>query len=295
MLRIAIFLLTNFSILLTLGMILQFSGFQKSNILSLLIISGIFGFGGSIVSLVLSKYLSLKSVSGRIIKKITNQEENWLFKTISKHAKIVNIKTPKIAIYPSMEINAFATGISKDNSLIAVSQGLIDNMNEKEKEAVLAHEISHISNGDMVTMTLLQGVLNTFVFFFSRILAQIVYSIFQNSKNCKEEKPQNSFLYFVFCMILETILGIFASVIVFWFSRNREFYADAGSAKIVGKKNMISALEKLKSSISPKEPNHVQAFCINGKKTNSNILTKLFLSHPSLEKRIKALLMEKYF
>ena len=200
--------------------------------------------------------------------------------TVARQAQLAGIPMPEVAIYHSPDVNAFATGATKSNSLVAVSTGLLNNMTEAEAEAVLAHEISHIANGDMVTMALLQGVLNTFVIFLSRIIATAVAS----SRNNNSEETRSSSLYFLVSMVLEMVFGVLASIIAMWFSRYREFRADAGSASLVGKEKMIMALQRLQQLHEPQNlEGSLNAFMINGKRS------ELFMSHPPLEKRIEAL------
>ena len=200
--------------------------------------------------------------------------------TVARQSQLAGIPMPEVAIYHSPDVNAFATGATKSNSLVAVSTGLLNNMTETEAEAVLAHEISHIANGDMVTMALLQGVLNTFVIFLSRIIATAVAS----SRNNNGEETRSSSLYFLVSMVLEMVFGVLASIIAMWFSRYREFRADAGSASLVGKEKMIMALQRLQQLHEPQNlEGSLNAFMINGKRS------ELFMSHPPLEKRIEAL------
>ncbi|CAL4322504.1 Protease HtpX [Buchnera aphidicola (Eriosoma grossulariae)] len=290
MIRIIIFLFTNLSVMLIFGLILSFTSIDINSLYGLMIISGCFGFSGSLISLFMSKWIALYSVGGQIISKPSNPNEEWLMNIVKKHADKMGIMTPEIAIYPALDINAFATGHSKNSALIAISLGLLKKMNLNEAEAVIAHEMCHIYNGDMITMTLIQGVINTIVIFTSRVIAKIISTNFISNKE-ENENNQTSMIYFIISTILDILFGILANIIVLWFSRNREFYADAGSAKLVGKYKMIAALEKLKTSYEPEEPNNIIAFCINGK---SSAILKLFRSHPSLEQRITALYNEKY-
>ncbi|XRY30898.1 MAG: protease HtpX [Buchnera aphidicola (Tetraneura akinire)] len=290
--RIILFLLTNLSVMLLFSIILSFTPINSNNVYDLIIVSGIFGFLGSIVSLLMSKWIALSSVEGKIIRRPRNEIENWLMNKVFYLSKKAKITAPELAIYESMEMNAFATGYRKNSSLIAVSTGLLKNMNFKEIEAVLAHEISHIKSGDMVTMTLIQGVINTFVFFISQIIVEFLLNSSSNKKeNELEETNQHPFLFFLFTNFLEIVFGMLASLIVFSFSRRREFYADAGSANMVGKENMISALQKIKNSQVLNTSDFISTSYINGK---SNNFSFLFQSHPPLETRIKALFQEKY-
>jgi protease htpX len=245
----------------------------------ILIMAMLFGFAGSLISLFLSKTMALRSVGAEVITEPRNQAERWLVETVRRQAQQAGIPMPDVAIYHSNDANAFATGATKNNSLVAISTGLLNSMTEEEAEAVLAHEVSHIANGDMVTMTLLQGVLNTFVIFLSRVIANVVAS----SRNGDEES-RSSGIYFLVSMVLEILFGILASIIAMWFSRYREYRADAGSAQLVGKEKMIAALQRLQQIHEPQEmEGSLNAFMINGKRS------ELFMSHPPLEKRIEAL------
>ncbi|QCI21623.1 protease HtpX [Buchnera aphidicola (Hyadaphis tataricae)] len=291
MIRVILFLLTNLAVMLVFSLILNLIGIQSNSIYGLLIISSLFGFSGAIISLILSKWIALRSVNGEIITKPRNETEIWLMKIIREQSIKKGILMPQIAIYQASDINAFATGSRRNSALIAISTGLLANMTRNEAEAVIAHEISHISNGDMITMTLIQGIVNTFVIFISRILSQVISNIISNNRNNDNEETKNSFIYFVISTILELLFGVLASMITMWFSRHREFYADAGSAKLVGRDKMIAALKKLKTSYEPQESENIMAFCINGK---SNSFLKLFASHPSLETRINALYNKTY-
>lgn len=291
MIRIILFLLTNLAVMLIFGLILSVTGIQSNSIYGLLIISSLFGFSGSILSLLLSKWIALRSVNGKIIVHPQTEIESWLINTVRAQSIQKGIIMPQIAIYDAPDMNAFATGARRNSALIAVSTGLLNNMSPHEAEAVIAHEISHIANGDMITMTLVQGVINTFVIFISRLLSQIISNILSNNRNENNVEEKNSFTYFLISTFFELIFGILASIITMWFSRHREFYADASSAKMVGREKMISALNHLKLSHLPQESDSMIAFCINGK---SNSFFKLFSSHPTLEKRIQALHDRKY-
>ena len=280
MMRILLFLATNMAVMLVLGIILSVTGIAGNSTSGILIMALLFGFAGSLISLFLSKTMALRSVDGEVITQPRNQTEHWLMDTVARQAQLVGIPMPEVAIYHSPDVNAFATGATKSNSLVAVSTGLLNNMTEAEAEAVLAHEISHIANGDMVTMALLQGVLNTFVIFLSRIIATAVASL----RNNNGEETRSSSLYFLVSMVLEMVFGVLASIIAMWFSRYREFRADAGSASLVGKEKMIMALQRLQQLHEPQNlEGSLNAFMINGKRS------ELFMSHPPLEKRIEAL------
>ena len=280
MMRILLFLATNMAVMLVLGIILSVTGIAGNSTSGILIMALLFGFAGSLISLFLSKTMALRSVDGEIITQPRNQIEHWLMDTVARQSQLAGIPMPEVAIYHSPDVNAFATGATKSNSLVAVSTGLLNNMTEAEAEAVLAHEISHIANGDMVTMALLQGVLNTFVIFLSRIIATAVAS----SRNNNGEETRSSSLYFLVSMVLEMVFGVLASIIAMWFSRYREFRADAGSASLVGKEKMIMALQRLQQLHEPQNlEGSLNVFMINGKRS------ELFMSHPPLEKRIEAL------
>ncbi|EOY5381448.1 protease HtpX [Cronobacter dublinensis] len=290
MMRIALFLLTNLAVMVVFGLVLSLTGIQSSSVTGLLIMALLFGFGGSIVSLLMSKWMALKSVGGEVIEAPRNETERWLMDTVAQQSRQAGIAMPQVAIYHAPDINAFATGARRDASLVAVSTGLLQNMSRDEAEAVIAHEISHIANGDMVTMTLIQGVVNTFVIFISRIIAQVAAG-FLGNRDEGEESNGNPLIYFAVATVLELVFGILASIITMWFSRYREFHADAGSAKLVGREKMIAALQRLKTSYEPQEASSMIAFCINGK---SKSLSELFLTHPPLDKRIEALRSGEY-
>ncbi|WP_105739083.1 protease HtpX [Cronobacter dublinensis] len=290
MMRIALFLLTNLAVMVVFGLVLSLTGIQSSSVTGLVIMALLFGFGGSIVSLLMSKWMALKSVGGEVIEAPRNETERWLMDTVAQQSRQAGIAMPQVAIYHAPDINAFATGARRDASLVAVSTGLLQNMSRDEAEAVIAHEISHIANGDMVTMTLIQGVVNTFVIFISRIIAQVAAG-FLGNRDEGEESNGNPLIYFAVATVLELVFGILASIITMWFSRYREFHADAGSAKLVGREKMIAALQRLKTSYEPQEASSMMAFCINGK---SKSLSELFLTHPPLDKRIEALRSGEY-
>ena len=279
-----LFLATNLAVILVLSIVLNIvyatTGIQPGSLSGLLVLAALFGFGGSFISLLMSKGMALRAVGGMVIENPRNETEHWLLETVRRQAQQVGVGMPTVAIYDAPDMNAFATGAKRNDSLVAVSTGLLHNMTRDEAEAVLAHEMSHIANGDMVTMTLLQGVVNTFVIFLSRFIANIVAS------NDNEEGQGTNFLvYFAVSIVLELVFGFLASFITMWYSRRREFYADAGAANLVGKHKMIAALERLKMSQEPHLEGSMMAFGINGKKT----LTELLMSHPPLDKRINAL------
>lgn len=277
--RIVLFLATNLAILLVLGVVLSILmpvlGLDSASNSGLLFMCAVFGMGGSFISLLMSKMIAKRSVGAHVIEQPRTKEETWLVNTVRRQAELSGIGMPEIAIYDSPEINAFATGANRNNALVAVSTGLLRNMTEDEAEAVLGHEVSHVANGDMVTLTLIQGVLNTFVYFFARIFANMV-----NRGN------NSAFTYFMTVMAFQAIFGILASIIVMSYSRYREYSADSGGANLAGRQKMISALERLKSNHQESQlEGQLTAFGITGKRA----WTELFMSHPPLEKRIAAL------
>lgn len=286
--RVLLFLATNLAVMLVFSIVLNIvyavTGIQAGSMSGLIVMAALFGFGGSLFSLLISKKMALRSVGGQVIEHPRNETEHWLIETVSHQAQQVGIGMPTVAIYESADINAFATGAKRDDSLVAVSTGLLHNMTRDEAEAVLAHEVSHIANGDMITMTLMQGVVNTFVIFLSRLIANAV-SGFTSSDEDGEGEGGSFMTYFVVSTILELVFGFLASFLTMWFSRHREFKADAGAAQLVGKHKMIAALERLKVSHEPQLEGSMMAFGINGKKS----LTELLMSHPPLDNRIQAL------
>lgn len=290
MLRIALFLGTNFAILIVLSLTMSIFGVDgildnqgvDLDINSLLFISSIIGFTGSFISLLMSKWLAKKSMGVVIIEVPSNETEKWLIDKVQSISKEANIKTPEFGIFNSQQPNAFATGFSKNNSLVALSSGLINHMNKDEIEAVIAHEVSHISNGDMVTMTLIQGIVNTFVIFFSRVIGHVVDRVV--FKVQRGHGPA----YYITSIIAQILLSILASIIVMWFSRKREYQADLSAAKLVGSSKMISALKTLSTKSHSTLPDQMAAFGISGK--NKSKYKSLFSSHPSIESRIEFLL-----
>jgi heat shock protein HtpX len=286
MMRIVLFLLTNLAVMLVFGVVLSLTGIQSSSVTGLMIMACLFGFGGSFVSLLMSKWMALRSVGGQVIEQPRNETERWLLETVRHQSAQAGIAMPQVAVYQAPDINAFATGARRNASLVAVSSGLLETMSRDEAQAVIAHEISHVANGDMVTMTLIQGVVNTFVIFISRILAQLASGFLSSNRDEGDNSGGNPMIYFAVSMVLELVFGVLASIITLWFSRHREFHADAGSARLVGKEKMIAALQRLKTSYEPQEESSMLAFCINGK---SKGFGELFMSHPPLDKRIEAL------
>ena len=282
--RIVLFLVTNLAILFLLTIVIKLFGLDAGstrNLTSMLVMAAVIGMGGSFISLALSKWMAKRATGAQVITQPQNEVEQWLYSTVKRQAEAAGIGMPEVAIYGGPEMNAFATGMSRDNALVAVSMGLLQNMDRRQIEAVLAHEISHVANGDMVTMGLIQGVLNTFVIFLARIVGSIVDSSLRGGR---DSEGGGGIGYFVTVMVAQLVLGVFASMIVMWFSRWREFRADAGSARLEGKAAMISALQRLAAghgeSTLPKE---VAAFGIAGS------FGKLFASHPPIEERIAAL------
>lgn len=288
--RIFLFLMTNIAIMLVLSVILHLFGLDRVlnqsgtelDYTSLMIFCAVFGMGGAFISLLMSKWMAKKMSNARVITSPGNATERWLLDTVAKQAKAAGIGMPEVAICPGLEINAFATGANKNNALVAVYQGLLNNMSQDEVEAVLAHEVSHVANGDMVTLTLIQGVVNTFVLFLSRVIGHLVdRAVF------KVERGHGP-AYFITTIIAQVVLGILASMIVMWFSRFREFRADEGGAKLAGNHKMIAALKRLNSAHENSDlPEQLSAFGISGKVSDG--LKKLFMSHPPLEERIAAL------
>ena len=286
--RIMLFLATNIAVILLLSIAMrllgadQYMAQQGYNYQALLVFSAIFGMGGAFISLGLSKWLAKRSTGARVIEKPAGETEAWLIRTVERQARQAGIGMPEVAIFPSPQPNAFATGAKRDSALVAVSEGLLQQMSRDEVEAVLAHEISHIANGDMVTLTLIQGVLNTFVIFLSRIIGGIVNRVvFRSNSNY-------GIGYFISVIITQIVLGILASVIVMRFSRYREFRADAGGARLAGRHKMIGALERLKSAHGPAElPKELNAFGIAG--GGNGGLRRLLMSHPPLDERIRVL------
>ncbi|WP_456448470.1 protease HtpX [Thiolapillus sp.] len=286
MLRILLFLGTNLAILAVLSVTMRILGVDEMltqsggglNLDTLLIVSAVIGFTGSFISLFASKWMAKSSMGVKTIENPVNPTERWLVQTVARLAQQAGIEMPEVGIFPSPSPNAFATGWNRNDALVAVSMGLLQNMNHDEIEAVLGHEISHVANGDMVTLTLIQGVVNTFVVFFSRIIGHIVDRTVFNTR--EGYGPA----YWITSLIAQFVLGILAMMIVAWFSRWREFRADAGGAALAGRQKMISALQRLGQTKPEPLPDEMAAFGIAG-----GGLHELFASHPPLEKRIQAL------
>jgi heat shock protein HtpX len=282
--RIFLFVATNFAIMLVLGVVasilMPLLGIDGQGLGGMLVICAIFGMGGSFISLAMSKWIAKRSVGAQVIEQPSNPTERWLVETVQRQAQQAGIGMPEVAIYQSPEINAFATGMNKNNALVAVSTGLLASMSKDEAEAVLGHEVSHVANGDMVTLTLIQGVVNTFVMFFARIAASVVSSALSRGND-----GMKHVIYFAATMIFQIVFGILASVIVMWFSRQREYRADIGGASLAGRQKMIAALQRLQNSHEESRlDGQLTAFGIHGAKKS-----ELFMSHPPLEKRIEAL------
>lgn len=288
--RIFLFLATNLAIILVLSIALSLFGFEgyldeqgvDLNINSLLLFSAVFGFGGSFISLAISKWTAKRFTGAQVIEQPKNSTEQWLLATVQRQAETAGIGMPEVAVYDAPDVNAFATGMSRNKALVAVSTGLLNAMSQDEAEAVLAHEISHVANGDMITLALIQGVVNTFVIFLSRVIGHLVDRVV--FKTQRGHGPA----FWITSIIAQLVLGVLASTIVMWFSRRREFRADAGGAHLAGSQKMIAALEKLRqSSNQPHLPDQLAAFGISGSMGHG--LRRLFMSHPPLEERIAIL------
>jgi heat shock protein HtpX len=287
MLRIGLFIITNIAIMVLISIVFSLFGIQgvlaengvDLNLTALLIYSAVIGFSGALISLFMSKFMAKRSMNVHVITQPQNSNERWLVDAVKRQAKQAGIGMPEVGIFDHTSPNAFATGWNRNNSLVAVSTGLLSHMTKAEVEAVLAHEISHVANGDMVTMTLLQGVINTFVVFLSRIIGHIVDRVV-----FKVERGHGP-AYWIVSIVAQVILGILAQIIVMWFSRYREYRADAGAGKLVGNRNMIAALQRLKTNPDDEGlPTEMSALAING-----GSIKALFSSHPPLDDRIKAL------
>jgi heat shock protein HtpX len=286
--RVMLFIATNLADLLVLSIALRLLGVDRIldesgsgiNYEALLVLSLVIGFGGSFISLAMSKWLAKRSTGARVITQPQNSAESWLVATVERQAREAGIETPEVAVYDAPDMNAFATGARRNAALVAVSTGLLRGMPKEEVEAVLAHEISHVANGDMVTLTLVQGVVNTFVIFLSRVVGHFVDRVILRNES------GYGLGYFGAVIAAQLVLGILASTIVMWVSRQREFRADAGSATLNGREPMIRALQRLEASVPSQLPKEMQAFGISGGKS---AMMKLFLSHPPIPERIEAL------
>ncbi|MBW2229935.1 MAG: protease HtpX [Deltaproteobacteria bacterium] len=287
--RIFLFLLTNIAIIIVLSIVLSLLGVEgildeqgvDLDYESLLVFAAVFGFGGSFISLGLSKWMAKRTTGAQVIDQPKNDVEAWLVRTVSHQAQAAGIGMPEVAIFPSNDPNAFATGARRDKALVAVSTGLLHRMKKQEVEAVLGHEIGHVANGDMVTLTLIQGVVNTFVIFFSRVIGHFVDRVV-----FKTERGHGP-AYIITSIVAQIVLGILASTIVMWFSRQREFRADAEGARLSGRHNMISALEALRRVTDPQSlPEQMGALGISG---GGKKWMRLFMTHPPLEERLQRL------
>lgn len=280
--RITLFLATNLAVLALVSIVMSVFGVSADQFGGLLIMAALFGFGGSIISLLASKWVAKRFTGARVIEQPRNEAERWLVDTVHRQADAAGIGHPEVAIYEAPEINAFATGANRNNALVAVSTGLLQSMTRDEAEAVLGHEVSHVANGDMVTMALLQGVLNTFVIVLARVVGRVIDGYLSGGR----EGPGIG--YFVIVFVLDLVFGLFASMIAMWFSRHREFRADIGGATLAGKEKMIAALQRLNQNHGVSTlPKQVEAFGISG--AMSHGLRKLLMTHPPLEERIAAL------
>jgi heat shock protein HtpX len=286
--RVFLLLATNIAVLFVLSVVARLLGLDRvldqqggMNFQALLAFCAVFGFGGALISLLMSKWIAKRSTGARIITQPTRDAtEAWLYETVQRQAQQAGIGMPEVAIYDSPDMNAFATGARRDSALVAVSTGLLQRMHRLEVEAVLAHEITHVANGDMVTLTLIQGVVNTFVLFLSRVIGYVVdKAVFRSERN---HGPG----FFITSLVAQVLLGILASMIVAWFSRQREFRADSGGANLAGRDSMVAALERLKTAHEPSAlPDSMKAFGIAG----GGGISRLFMSHPPLDERIAAL------
>jgi len=288
--RTLLFVATNIAVLLVLSIsasiLIRMLGIQEMpgglNLQSLVIFAAVIGFGGSFISLAMSKWMAKRATGATVIEQPRNSTEQWLIETVRRQAKQAGIGMPEVAVYEAPDVNAFATGMSRNSALVAVSTGLLNAMDKDEAEAVLGHEITHVSNGDMVTLALIQGVLNTFVIVLSRVVGYFVDRVI-----LKNERGAG-IGFFVSSMVAQIVLGILASMIVMWFSRQREFRADAGGAKLAGRDKMIAALNRLKAMHEPAQlPDQMAAFGISGAPAGG--FKRLFMSHPPLDERIAAL------
>jgi heat shock protein HtpX len=284
--RIVLFLATNLAVLLVLSLSMRLLGFDTymastgQDPVGLLVFAALLGFGGSFISLLLSKTMAKSSTGARVITQPQDEQEAWLVATVRAQAERAGIGMPEVAIFDAAEPNAFATGANRNAALVAVSTGLLRRMKRNEVEAVLGHEVAHVANGDMVTLTLIQGVVNTFVIVLSRVIGRFIDQVvFRNERGSGPG-------FFISVMVCQMVLGILASIIVFWFSRQREYRADSGGASLAGRGNMIAALESLKAATPGQLPENMQAFGISA---GPGRFGRLFMSHPPLEERIAAL------
>jgi heat shock protein HtpX len=287
--RVFLLIATNLAVVFLLTLVVRIFGIDEwlarrgTDYQSLLVMAALFGFGGAFISLALSKMIAKTMMGVRVIQQPASETERWLLETVRSHSQKAGVGMPEVGVFDSPEPNAFATGASRNAALVAVSTGLLERMGRSEVEAVLGHEIAHVANGDMVTLTLIQGVLNTFVIFLARIIGSLVDGATRGN-----DSRGTGMGYFFTVLAAQMVLGLFASVIVAWFSRRREFRADAGGASLAGTRSMIGSLEELKRAHSPSRlPESLAAFGINGERAQA--FQKLFMSHPPLEERIAAL------
>ncbi len=286
--RIVLFVITNLAVLVVLSVSMRLLGIAPYlneyglNYNSLLIFAALFGMGGAFVSLAISKWTAKRFTGAQVIQSPRSPDERWLVETVKSQAERAGIGMPEVAVYDAPDMNAFATGMNRNKALVAVSTGLLREMNREEVEAVLGHEVSHVANGDMITLALIQGVVNTFVIFLSRVIGQTVDRVvFRNERG-------HGIGFWVTVFVAEMVLGMLASLLVMYFSRQREFRADAGGAELAGRSNMVAALERLKSGLErPHLPDQLAAFGISGNVGAG--LRRLLMSHPPLEERIAAL------
>jgi heat shock protein HtpX len=288
--RVALFLATNLAVIVVLSITLRLLGVESIldergvdlDLNALLIFASLFGFGGAFISLAISKFSAKRMTGARVITQPTSQAERWLVDTVQRQAREAGIGMPEVAIYDSPEPNAFATGMNRNNALVAVSAGLLNGMRPEEVEAVLGHEVSHVANGDMVTLALIQGVVNTFVIFIARVVGHLVDRVVFRTE--RGYGPG----FWITTIVAEIFLGILASMIVMWFSRRREFRADAGGARLAGREKMIGALRRLQQQAAgTRLPEQLEAFGISGRRASG--FKRLFMSHPPLDERIQAL------
>lgn len=288
--RVALFVITNLAVVFILSIVLNLLGVGSMldeqgvglDLTNLIIFAAVFGFGGSLISLAISKWTAKRLTGARVIKTPANETEAWLVQVVRRQAEVAGIGMPEVAIYNAADVNAFATGMRRNNALVAVSTGLLQAMNRDEAEAVLAHEVSHVANGDMITLALIQGVVNTFVIVASRVVGHLIDRLV-----FKTERGHGPAFY-ITSIIAQLVFGLLASVIVFYFSRQREFRADAGAASLAGREKMIAALQQLQRGVNqPHLPDQMAAFGISGNKSSG--FKRYFMTHPPLEERIAAL------
>jgi heat shock protein HtpX len=287
--RVFLFLVTNLAVVVVLGIVLRLLGVDRIlaeggglNYNALLVFASVFGFGGAFISLAMSKWSAKRMTGAMVIEQPSNEVERWLVETVRRQSQMAGIGMPEVAIYDAPDVNAFATGMSKNNALVAVSTGLLNKMTRDEAEAVLGHEVAHVANGDMVTLALIQGIVNTFVIFAARVVGSVVDRAVFKTEN------GHGPAFWIVSIVAEIVFGILASVIVMYFSRQREFRADRGGAQFAGRDKMIAALQRLKAAYEqPHLPDQMAAFGISGNVGGG--IKRLFMSHPPLDERIAAL------